>query len=318
MNLISYILKRIGLAIIAVFALATITFFLTRAAPGDPFTKTKEIPSETMANLRAKYGLDKPILTQYAIQMKNIFIDFDFGSSFRTLGRDVNDIIREQFPVSARLGLFSVAFGAIIGLTLGVAAAICRNSAVDRMSMILCVVGLAVPGFLVSYLFQYFLAVYPVTKLGMNPDHWLPVAGWGQLRHYVLPGLALSLGAIATIGRLTRIQMTEVQSADYIKTAKAKGISTVRLVLMHELRNAIPPVLSVLGPLLVSTMMGAMIIENIFGIPGLGRVILDSIMNSDYNVIMGVTIFEGSFLILVILVTDILYGVADPRIRIGS
>jgi oligopeptide transport system permease protein len=138
------------------------------------------------------------------------------------------------------------------------------------------------------------------------------------LRHYVLPGLALSLGAIATIGRLTRIQMTEVQSADYIKTAKAKGISTVRLVLMHELRNAIPPVLSVLGPLLVSTMMGAMIIENIFGIPGLGRVILDSIMNSDYNVIMGVTIFEGSFLILVILVTDILYGVADPRIRIGS
>jgi ABC-type dipeptide/oligopeptide/nickel transport system permease component len=318
MKLAHYILKRIGLAIITIFALATITFFLTRVAPGDPFTKTKEIPADTMANLRAKYGLDKPILVQYAIQMKQIFIDFDFGASFRTLGRNVNEIIRDQFPVSARLGLFSVAAGAMIGIGLGVISALRRNSAVDRVSMFFCVLGLAVPGFLLSYLFQYFFAVVPVTKLSVDANRWLPAAGWGDLRHYVLPGLSLSLGTIATIGRLTRSQMIEVQYADYVKTAKAKGVSTLRLVFMHELRNALPPVLSILGPLLVSTMMGAMIIENIFGIPGLGRIMLEAVMNSDYNVIMGVTIFEGSFLILIILLTDILYGIVDPRIRVGT
>jgi ABC-type dipeptide/oligopeptide/nickel transport system permease component len=318
MKLARYIVKRIGLAIITIFTLATITFFLTRVAPGDPFTKTKEIPADTMANLRVKYGLDKPILAQYAIQMKQIFVDFDFGTSFRTLGRDVNEIIRDQFPVSAKLGFFSVAAGAIIGIGLGAIAALRRNSAVDRLSMFICVLGLAVPGFLLSYLFQYFFAVVPVTRFGWSASHWLPAAGWGEWRHYMLPGLSLSLGTIATIGRLTRSQMIEVQSADYIKTAKAKGIPALRLVFAHELRNALPPVLSVLGPLLVSTMMGAMIIENIFGVPGLGRVILDAVMNNDYNLIMGVTIFEGSFLVLVMLLTDILYGIVDPRIRVGA
>jgi ABC-type dipeptide/oligopeptide/nickel transport system permease component len=315
MRLAPFILKRVLLAAVTIFALATLTFFLTRAAPGDPFTKTKEIPAETMANLRARYGLDKPLLVQYGIAMKQIFIDFDFGTSFRTHGRDVNTIIRAHFPVSAKLGLVSVLTGSLIGLGLGIIAALRRNRVTDRLAMLLCVVGLALPGFLLAYIFQYFFAVVPVTRFGFDPEHWLPSAGWGTLRHYLLPSLALSLGAIATIGRLTRSQMIEVESADYVKLAKAKGIPALRIILWHELRNAIAPVLTVLGPLLVSTMMGAMVIENIFGIPGLGRVILDAVLNSDYNVIMGVTIFEGSFLIGIVLLTDIAYGLLDPRVR---
>jgi ABC-type dipeptide/oligopeptide/nickel transport system permease component len=318
MRLLRYILRRLLLAIVTIFTLASLTFFLTRAAPGDPFTKTKEIPEETMANLRAKYGLDKHIMVQYGIQMKDIFLHGDFGQSFRTVGRDVNTIIREQFPVSAKLGLFSVIVGTVIGLGLGVIAALYRNSAIDRSAMLICVLGLALPGFLFSYLFQYFFAVVPVTQWGFNGETWLPAVGWGTWKHYLLPGLSLSLGTIATITRMMRSQMVDVQFSDYVKTAKAKGVSMARLVVVHELRNAILPILTILGPLLVGTMMGALITENIFGIPGLGRVILNAVNNSDYNVIMGITIFEGAFLVLIILLTDILYGVVDPRIRVSG
>ena len=318
MVLFRYIMRRMVLAIATIFTLATLTFFLTRIAPGDPFTKTKEIPAETMANLRAKYGLDQHIMVQYGIQMKQIFFHFDFGTSFRTIGRDVNTIIEEQFPVSAKLGVFAVALGTIIGMGLGIIAALYRNSVIDRFAMLLCVLGLALPGFLFSYLFQYFIAVVPVTQFNMNPDTWVPAVGWGTWKHYLLPGISLSLGVVATITRMTRSQMVDVQFSDDVKTAKAKGVSTARLVVVHELRNAILPILTILGPLLVGTMMGALITENIFGIPGLGRVILNAVVNSDYNVIMGVTIFEGAFLVLIILATDILYGIIDPRIRVSA
>jgi oligopeptide transport system permease protein len=318
MVLLRYIFRRIILAIATIFTLATLTFFLTRAAPGDPFTKTKEIPEETMLNLKQKYGLDKHILVQYGIQMKQIFLHGDFGTSFRTIGRDVNTIIKEQFPVSAKLGVFAVALGTLAGLGLGIIAALYRNSVIDRFAMFLCVLGLALPGFLFSYLFQYFFAVVPVTEWNFNPDTWVPAVGWGTWAHYLLPGFSLSLGVVATITRMTRSQMIDVQFSDYVKTAKAKGVSTARLVVVHELRNAILPILTIMGPLLVGTMMGALITENIFGIPGLGRVILNAVVNSDYNVIMGVTIFEGAFLVLIILATDILYGIVDPRIRVSA
>lgn len=318
MVLARYVFRRFLLAIVTIFTLASLTFFLTRAAPGDPFTKTKEIPAETMANLRSKYGLDKHILVQYGIQMKQIFLHGDFGTSFRTVGRDVNTIIKEQFPVSAKLGVFAVALGTLVGLGLGIIAALYRNSSIDRVAMLLCVLGLALPGFLFSYLFQYFFAVVPVTEMGLQADSWLPAVGWGTWKHYLLPGFSLSLGVVATITRMTRSQMVDVQFSDYVKTAKAKGVSTARLVVVHELRNAVLPILTILGPLLVGTMMGALITENIFGIPGLGRVILNAVVNSDYNVIMGVTIFEGAFLVLIILLTDILYGIVDPRIRVST
>ena len=250
--------------------------------------------------------------------MKHIFIEGDLGSSFRTVGREVNSIIKEQFPVSAKLGLFAVCLGTFFGLSLGVLAALYRNTVIDRMAMILCVLGLALPGFLFSYLFQYFFAVVPVVEFNFNPETWLPSVGWGTWKHFLLPGFALSLGVTATVTRMTRSQMVDVQFSDYVKTAKAKGVSALRLIFVHELRNAVLPILTILGPLMVGTMMGALITENIFGIPGLGRIILNSVVNSDYNVIMGITIFEGSFLVLVILVTDILYGIIDPRIRVST
>ena len=317
MRLLRYIFKRLGIAIVTLFTLFTITFFLMRSVPGDPLLKTKEIPEETRKNLQARYGLDKPLHQQFLIQAQNVFLKGDFGTSFRTVGRNVNDIIADQFPVSATIGLFAVALGVTVGLGLGILAALYRNSIIDRMAMFLCVAGIALPSFLFAYMFQYFLAVYPLTHLNFNPDTWLRPAGWGQFRDLILPGITLALGIVASITRMMRSQMVEVAFSEFVKTAKAKGVSTARLIVLHQIRNAILPVVSILGPILVFTMSGALIIENIFGIPGLGRAYITSIQNADYNVIMGLTIFFGGFFILVNLATDIVYGLVDPRIRVG-
>lgn len=317
MRLLRYIFKRLVIAIVTLFTLFTLTFFLMRSVPGDPLLKTKEIPEETRKNLQALYGLDKPLFEQYLIQAKNVFIKGDFGTSFRTVGRNVNDIIRDQFPVSATIGIVAVVFGVLVGLGLGIIAALYRNSIIDRMAMILCVAGIALPSFLFAYLFQYFLAVYPLAKFNLTPEYWFRPAGWGEARDLVLPALTLSLAIIASITRMMRSQMVEVGFSEFVKTAKAKGVSTIRLVVLHQIRNAILPVISILGPILVFTMGGSLIIENIFGIPGLGRAYISSIQNSDYNVIMGLTIFFGGFFILMNLVTDVVYGLVDPRIRVG-
>lgn len=311
-------MKRLMLAVVTVFTMATITFFLTRAAPGDPFVQSKEIPAETRRNLEAKYGMDKPLYVQYAKSMKEIFFHLDFGDSFRSVGRNVNDILRERFPVSAMLGLLSVAFGAGVGIVLGILAALNRNTAIDRSAMFICVLGMALPGFLFAFIFQYFFAVLPTTMLGVDPDKWLRPAGWGELRDFVLPGLSLALSSVAFITRVTRTQMVEVQFSEYVKTAKAKGATAWRLLIFHEIRNAAMPLITILGPLVVSTMMGGLITENIFGIPGLGRAFLNAILNNDYNVLLGLVVFEGTFLVLIFLLTDILYGLVDPRIRVSS
>jgi ABC-type dipeptide/oligopeptide/nickel transport system permease component len=316
MNLLKYVLKRLGWALVTIWALFTLTFILMRAVPGDPFTKTKEIPAETMANLQAKYGLDKPLVEQYFIQFKKIFFQFDLGESFRVIGREVNQIIKDQFYVSATLGLVAVFFGITVGLILGSVAALYRNSLIDRGAMFLCVMGLALPGFIFAYLFQYFFTIVPLTVWKVNPDLWVRTAGWGEPRDVILPSFTLSLGIITAVTRLMRSQMVEVSFAEFVKTAKAKGMSTLRLVVLHQVRNAILPVISIAGPILVFTMSGALVIENIFGIPGLGRTYITSIQNSDYNVIMGLTVFFGSFFILMNLMTDIVYSLVDPRIRV--
>jgi oligopeptide transport system permease protein len=315
MRLVRFILKRLALAVLTLFTLFTLTFILTRAVPGDPLVKTKEIPEETRRNLEAKHGLDKPMLQQYGIALVNM-MQGDLGESFRTVGREVNDIIAEQFPVSAAIGVTAVFFGTLIGLGLGITAALYRNSIIDRVAMFLCVSGIALPGFLFAYLFQYFLAVYPLTKLGFNSETWIRPAGWGEARDFILPSLSLSLFIIALVTRMMRSQMVEVSFSEYVKTAKAKGASTFRLLFLHQIRNAILPVVSILGPLIVTVLGGGLIIENIFGIPGLGRAFLSSIQNNDYNVIMGLTVFFGGFFVIVNLITDILYGLIDPRIRI--
>ncbi len=301
----------------SLWTLFTLTFVLMRAVPGDPLLREKDIPAETRANLLARYGLDQPLLTQYWIQLKRIVFEFDFGTSFRMVGREVNDIIREQFPVSATIGVVAVVVGLTAGAGLGVLASLYRNGWIDRAAMILCVLGISLPSFLIAYLAQFFLAVYPLTHLGVNPDLWIRPAGWGEPRDVILPALTLSLGVIASVARMMRGQMVEVAFSDYVKTAKAKGASGLRLVVFHQLRNACLPIVSIMGPMLVFAMTGSLVVEGIMGIPGLGRSFLASIQNSDYSVIMGLTVFYGGFFALVNFLTDILYGLVDPRIRVG-
>ncbi|MFZ9521212.1 MAG: ABC transporter permease [Silvanigrellaceae bacterium] len=317
MRLLRFIFQRLVLAVVTLLALFTLTFFLMRAVPGDPLMRTKEIPEETRKNLEARYGLDKPLYMQYVIQLKQVFIHGDFGTSFRTIGREVNDIIREQFPVSASIGIVSVLIGVTIGIGLGIVAALYRNGLIDRMAMFLCVAGISLPSFLFAYLFQYGLAVYPLTVLKISPESWLRPAGWGEPRDFVMPSISMALGIIASITRMLKSQMIEVGFSEYVKTAKAKGVSVARLIVMHQIRNAILPIISIIFPILVFTMSGSLIMENVFGIPGLGRSYMSSIQNSDYNVIMGLTVFFGGFLIIMNLITDILYGLIDPRIRVG-
>jgi ABC-type dipeptide/oligopeptide/nickel transport system permease component len=205
----------------------------------------------------------------------------------------------------------------VVGLGLGIIAALYRNSLIDRAAMLLCVLGIAIPSALIAYVVQYVLAVVPLTRFGFDPDRWFRVVGWGEFRDLVLPGLTLSLGIITVMTRYMRSQMIDVAFAEYIRTARAKGASTFRIIVRHQIRNAILPVISIFGPIFVGAISGSLLIESVFGVPGLGAAYINSISNNDYNVLMGLTVFYGGFFILVNLLTDIVYGLIDPRIRFG-
>ena len=316
-SFLRYVGQRLALAVVTLFALASLTFIFMRAVPGDPLTRTKEIPPQVRLNLEAKYGLNKPLWQQYGIQMRRMFLQGDFGESFRTVDRSVNRMIAEQFPASAAIGVFALIVGVSIGLALGIAAALYRNSWIDRAAMVLCVTGVAIPSLLVAYMIQYVLAVWPRTHLGVTSNYWFRTVGWGEVRDLILPGITLSFGIIAVMTRYMRSQMVDVSFAEYVRTAKAKGMSTARLVFSHQIRNAILPVVSLLGPIFVFTVSGSLVVESVFGVPGLGVAYINSITNNDYNVLMGLTVFYGGFFVLVNLLTDILYGIIDPRIRFG-
>ena len=249
--------------------------------------------------------------------MQRMFLQGDFGESFRTVDRSVNRMIAENFPASAAIGIFALVVGTTVGLGLGIIAALYRNSLIDRVAMLLCVVGIAIPSALIAYVVQYFLAVFPLTHLHVNPHVWFRPVGWGQFRDVILPGFTLSLGIITLMTRYMRSQMVDVSFAEFVRTARAKGASTVRVVLLHQLRNAMLPVVSLLGPIFVGAISGSLLIENIFGVPGLGAAYFNSISNNDYNVLMGLTVFYGGFFIIINLITDVLYGLIDPRIRFG-
>ena len=312
-----YVSQRLVMAVLTLWALATLTFVFMRAVPGDPLTRTKEIPATVRANLEEKYGLNKPIFDQYLIQMQRMFLQGDFGESFRTVDRSVNRMIAENFPASAAIGIFALIFGTTVGLGLGIVAALYRNSLIDRIAMLLCVIGIAIPSALIAYVVQYFLAVFPLTHLHVNPHVWFRPVGWGQFRDVILPGFTLSLGIITLMTRYMRSQMVDVSFAEFVRTARAKGASTARVVALHQLRNAMLPVVSLLGPIFVGAISGSLLIENIFGVPGLGAAYFNSISNNDYNVLMGLTVFYGGFFIIINLITDVLYGLIDPRIRFG-
>lgn len=301
-----YLLKRLWSLLITLFLIVTLTFLIMKAIPGDPFTEDNALPPEILSALMDHYGLNDPLWQQYVRYLKSV-IQFDLGPSFKYSGRSVNDIIKDGFPVSAALGIQALVFSLSIGMALGSVAALKQNKWQDRVAMIVAIFGISVPSFITATLLQYIFSI----KLG-----WLPVARWGTIWHTILPSISLALLPMAFIARLTRASMLEVLSQDYIRTAKAKGLSSWSVITRHALPNAILPVVSYIGPLAAGIMTGTFIIERIFGIPGLGQWLVTSISNRDYTIIMGITQFYSAILLIAIFFVDLVYSWIDPRIKI--
>ena len=302
-----YILKRLLLSIITIWAVITITFILMNAIPGNPFAnENRKIPENIYENLMKKYGLDKPKTEQYITYLKNI-AKFDFGKSMRSDTETVNEMISRGFPVSAVLGFEALLISLIFGPTLGVIAALYRNKAPDYISMIISIIGVSVPGFLMGT----FLIQFVATKFDC-----IPIGGWGGFRHTILPSITLAMMPLAQISRLMRSGMLEVLNQDYLKTARSKGLAGSVIIMKHAVRNAILPIVSILGTTISNLLTGSFVIEKIFGIPGMGMFFINSVFNRDYTLIMGVTVFYSIVLIITMLLVDIAYTLIDPRIRL--
>lgn len=306
-----YIIQRLTSGLITIFWLATFTFFAMHAVPGDPLMKGKTPNPTVKANLEAKYGLDKPLYVQYLVFLKNS-VRGDFGISFTQENRSVNDIIREHFPISATLGILAVLIASIGGITLGAASAIKKGSWLDRTTMFAVIFCVSVPSFVIAAIVQF-----AVTEANVRAGtEILPAAGWGGFKYMILPALILGLGTMAFLTRLMRSSMLEVVSQDYIRTARAKGLSTLRIFWSHQLRNACLPVVTYLGPSIAAITTGGFVAETVFAVPGLGRYFVQAVQQLDYTVILGLTVFYGAFLILMVIAVDIVYGMIDPRIRV--
>ncbi|MBP3964531.1 ABC transporter permease [Paenibacillus lignilyticus] len=294
--------------VISLLILATATFFLMKAVPGDPFTQEKAIPPEIKAQIMAHYGLDKPIGTQYAIYMKNLF-QLDLGESMRSQNRTVSSIITDSFGTSLKIGLIAVVVSVIVGIYLGMMAALRHKKLIDNLAMFIAVIGISVPNFVIGAMIQYYLAVkVPIFN----------VAGLESPLDYVLPVITLSTLPIAFIARLTRSTMLEVLTSDYIRTAKAKGLTPSAILWQHGLRNGILPVVTYLGPMTANIITGSVVVEQIYGLPGLGAHFVDSITNRDYTLIMGITIFYAVILMAARFLTDVAYILVDPRIKVSG
>lgn len=304
-----YILKRLLTMILTIWVIVTLTFVMMKFIPGDPFASDADVlPQEVLDNMRAKYNLDKPVAVQYVLYLKDL-ATLDLGPSIQSRTRTVNDIILSGFPPSALLGLQALVIALFFGLLLGIVAALYHNRAIDYISMILAIIGISVPSFILAPLL---IKVFSVDMV------LFPVATWGTWMHTVLPSLALASMPLAVVARFMRSSMIEVMNANYIKTADAKGLSTLGIVVKHGIRNAILPVVSFIGPLFVSLITGTFVIEKIFAIPGIGRYFVDSIFNRDYPVIMGTTIFFSVILVFTLFLIDISYRLIDPRISLTS
>lgn len=304
--MLKYIVKRIGLAIVTIWAVATITFFLMNMVPGGPFLSEKAISPQATAALEAKYGLDKPLLQQYFTYITDA-LQGDFGDSLKQRGRTVMSIILMKFPVSARVGGISVLVSLMVGVPLGSIAALKRGKFLDSLISVIATCGIAVPSFVICTVLMYFLGVN--LKL-------LPTMGLSSWKHYVMPVLALSFYPTAYIMRLMRSSMLDVLGQDYMRTAKAKGVSGILILFKHALRNAILPVITYVGPMLAYTVTGSFVVEKIFTIPGLGGEFISAISGRDYTLIMGTTIFLATLIIVMNVIVDIVYKLVDPRIKL--
>ncbi len=306
-----YALKRLLQGLITVWFIATATFFAMHAVPGDPLSGDKAMTERIRANLEAKYGLDKPLMTQYFIYLRNI-AQGDFGISFTQENRRVNDIIREHFPVSATLGILAVIFAGVGGVLWGALTALYRNRLPDTIIMFLVILGISVPSFVIAALGQ--LTLVNINDLtGMSI---LPVGGWGTVWHMIVPSMVLGLGTMAYLTRLMRSSMLEIINSDFVRTAKSKGVPPTQIFTRHQLRNAILPVITVLGPSIAAITTGGFVVEIVFAIPGLGRYFVQAVQQLDYTVIMGTTVFYGAFLVFMVILVDIIYGYVDPRVRL--
>ena len=292
---------------VTLFIIISLSFVLMETLPGSPFNDQR-MPLAQKELLYEKYGLDQPVAVRYVTYLKNL-VQGDLGVSFQLDNRPVTKIISERIGASAVLGIQAIIVGTVIGLLLGVIAALRHNSIIDYSAMLISVLGISIPSFVFAAFLQYWIGV----KL-----QWLPIAFWGGFKYSIMPTIALSVGVIATIARYTRMEMLDVLGQEYITTAKAKGLSNVSIILKHGFRNTLIPIVTIIGPLVVSMMTGSLVIEKIFSVPGLGEQFVSSILSNDYPVIMGTTIFYAVLFIGVVLVVDILYGLIDPRIRLAG
>lgn len=309
--MLAYTLKRLVQGLVTIWFIATATFVAMHVVPGDPLSGEKVVNADIRANLQARYGLDRPVLEQYGIFLGNM-LRGDFGISYTQQNRRVNDIIREHFPVSATLGILALAFATLGGVLFGALTAVYRNRLPDTVIMLLVIVGISVPSFVVAAMSQ--LAVVNANSaLGVS---LLPVAGWGTVSHMIVPALVLGLSTMAYLTRLMRSSMLEITTSDFVRTARAKGLPPARIFLHHQLRNAVLPVVTVLGPQIALITTGGFVVELVFAIPGLGRYFVEAVQQLDYTVIMGTTVFYGAFLVLMVIVVDILYGFIDPRVSV--
>ncbi len=302
-----YIAKRVVASLLTLLVLITVVFFLVRLMPGEPFTSDKLTP-EVAANMEKYYGFDKPLIVQYVQYLGNL-AHGDLGYSMKYTNRTVNSIIGSTFPVSASLGLRALFLAVTFGLLLGIISARNRGGKIDVFCVILAIIGTSVPDFIMGAFLQYFFGI----RWGL-----LPVAQWNGFKYTILPSIALAFYTMASVSRTMRASMLEVVEQDYIKTAKAKGLSGMRIAWRHQIRNAIMPVVTILGPLVASVLTGTFVIESMYAIPGMGKYYVESTYNNDYSMILGMTIFYGAFLIFCNLAVDILYGVVDPRVRVGE
>ncbi len=301
-----YILKRMLLAILTVWIVITVTFFVMRAVPGGPFMGEKAITPAAQAALEAKYGMDKPLFEQYTTYLSDIVTRFDFGPSLKNRGRDVIDVISDGFKTSIPLGLSAASIALVTGVILGAVAALRRNKFIDKVIMVITTAFVSMPSFIMGSLLLIVFAVkFPI----------LPANGAAE-GGLILPIITLALYPMAYITRLTRSSMLDVLGQDYIRTARAKGVSPAKVIFKHALKNSLIPVATYFGPMLAYIVTGSLVVEQIFAVPGIGRAFVSSITDRDYPMIMGTTIVLAALIVIMNLVSDILYKVIDPRITL--
>ncbi|GAJ26805.1 oligopeptide transport system permease protein OppB [Liquorilactobacillus sucicola DSM 21376 = JCM 15457] len=303
-----YLLKRVFYMILTLFLVATITFFLMKLMPGTPYSNQQKMTAQQIQIMNEQYGLNKPMWVQYLIYLGGM-LHGDLGVSFQFSNQPVSYLIASRIGASAQLGIQAMIFGVVLGIIIGSVAAVNRNTWVDTLCTVLSIIGKSVPNFVLAVLLQFYIAL----KLG-----WFPIADWGGFSYTVLPTIALGVGPLAETARFIRTGMVDVLNSDYIELAKAKGLTRYGIVWHHALRNSLIPLVTLIGPYTVTLMTGSMVIENIFSIPGIGEQFVKSILTNDYPTIMGVTMLFSAGLVAVILITDVIYGIIDPRIRLSG